>query len=49
MPPEAIFLLEREVKLFFSTAAAAREAVLALGAAFSLLAVTRNRRARLIA
>ena len=35
MPPEAIFLLEREVKLLFPTAAAAREAVLATGASSS--------------
>ncbi len=33
MPPEAIFLVEREVKLLFPTAAAARAAILALGAA----------------
>lgn len=33
MPPEAIFLVEREVKLLFPTANAARAAVLALGAA----------------
>ena len=33
MPPEAYFLVEREVKLLFPTAATARAAVLALGAA----------------
>jgi adenylate cyclase class 2 len=33
MPPEAIFLVEREVKLLFPTTGAARAAVLALGAA----------------
>jgi adenylate cyclase class 2 len=33
MPPEAIFLLEREVKLFFPDAATARQAVQALGVA----------------
>ena len=32
MPPEAIFLLEREVKLSFPDATTARQAVLALGA-----------------
>jgi adenylate cyclase class 2 len=33
MPPEALFLVEREVKLLFPTADAARAAVLATGAA----------------
>jgi adenylate cyclase class 2 len=32
MPPEAIFLIEREVKLVFPTAATARAAVFAIGA-----------------